>query len=209
MTLVTIDVGTFTSNGMSFATSTPSTITMKSRFELSCAIAARGMESFHTPSVGKFSILVKPDHSRRDDIRVVGKRAASADDVAFACVLVTATRNSFAVPKTAVATSNGRVISGSMRMEILPTSRTTGKTSKGNNGRDRNATDHTSSKASMSGDSLFVATATDGVAICRRRTFLLACGVCALISLHVFSGIGLPSFGKFRSRRMRLPGSEE
>lgn len=198
VTLMTVAARTRTNKGMIFATSTPSTMMMNSRFELSCAMGAVGMQSFHIPSVGKFRILVKPGHSRH--VRSVGKIAGG--DVAFACVLVTATRKRCSVPNTAVATSKGRVISGSMGVGILPPSGAKGATSNGkatsSNGRDK-------ASSSISGRSLLVATATGGAGMCRRRTFLLAFGVCAERSRLHFRGIGLPSFGKFRSRRVRVP----
>lgn len=175
----------------------------KSRFQLACAIGARGIESFHTPGVGKFSILVKPDHSRRDDARVVGNGIASADSVAFACVLVTSGRKACAVPNTAVITSKRGGASGSMRVGMLPPSRAGNIKNKGGDNKEASSHDRIT-KDGVAGRSLFVATATDGAAICRRRTVLLACGICALMGLERLCK-GVPSLGGFRARRMRLP----
>ncbi len=182
-----------------FATSTPSAITIKRSFRLICGVgtAKGGLE---VTSFGKFRVVTNPFGSADDDIRVIGNGVISSGSIDAACALLTRDRNAFALPTTAVIMSNGACRSGTIRVGILPRSRTSPRKRKGHR-RSRNSIPASSSVATRG---LFIHTVIDGAGICRRRTFVISCGVCSHISLRSVTRPRFPSFGKYLVRRVSV-----
>lgn len=185
--------------------STPSRMTTKRGFHITCAVGAHSMRRFEVNTIrSKLRIVTNPCASSRSDCRVVGKRASSSSSMAVACALCTTGGNAFGVNTSRTIMKNEDLTSRTIEVAISNRTRRAGNTPDVRKRGDCSRPHVHATNSTVSNDSLFVGISTGGGEMRRRRPVLLACGMCARIRLARLRN-GVPSLGKFRGRRMSLP----
>ncbi len=180
----------------------PKTVVKGNQFQVTFTVnTSDNVKDFRGFSnVDGISVLFGPSTSRSSSVQVINGKTTSSSSITFTYMVEAVKEGTFTIPAASVVVDGEKLISNSLRVEVLPPDKKT--TTTGRNGSQRAA-----SSTSVSNDDLFVRVTASKTNVYEQEAFLLTYKIYYTVAVRGLENLKLPDFNGFHSQEVEVSQS--
>lgn len=154
-------------------------------------------------NIDGLNVIFGPSTSRSSSMQIVNGKSTSSSSVTFTYMVEAVKQGTFTVPAATVVVDGEKLISNSLKIEVLPPDKNSSQRGQGHSSSQSSA----SQSSSVSADDLFVRVTASKTNVYEQEAFLLTYKVYYAVDLHHFENAKLPDFNGFHSQEIEVSQS--
>lgn len=151
-------------------------------------------------NVDGISVIFGPSTSRSSSMQIVNGKTTSSSSITFTYMVEAVKEGTFTIPAATVVVDNEKLISNSLRIQVLPPDKKSSSAGQG-------GSSQASSSTSVSSDDLFVRVTASKTNVYEQEALLLTYKIYYTVALRGFENAKLPDFNGFHSQEVEVSQS--